>query len=196
MGSRVFKNMETCIWCPPRRIRIKASLVKWKSFSPYIGILYPAPEISNPNFNFKLCWHKILPLSPLGYFLLDPTWILLGIGDSRRFFWGIPLCFPLLGFTRLLLSWGTTSIIKRKIFPTLPSTQSPTTYMSDLMLDSMLAEKSYLNKLYELQSSLPFWIIQDSGKWTQRVKGMKAYFHVAAQRIWAVAWYFLSWGPF
>ena len=49
----------------------------------------------------------IFPLAPRNYFLLAPTWVFVGIGDPRRFFSGIPLCFPLLGFTMLLLSWGT-----------------------------------------------------------------------------------------
>ena len=40
------------------------------------------------------------------------------------------------------------------------------------------------------------WVIRYSGKLTPRVKLMKPYCHVAAQSIWAVAWYFIPWRPF
>ena len=90
----------------------KSEPCKEKPVSSYLGILYPAPKIWNPNLNFKLCWHKILPLAPRDYLLLSPTWIFLGIWDSRRFFSGVLLCFSLLGFTMLLLSWGTKRMVK------------------------------------------------------------------------------------
>ena len=90
----------------------KSEPCKGKSVSSDLGILYPAPEIKNPNLNFKLRWREILPLAPRNYFLLAPTRIFLGIGDSRILFWVIPLCFSPLGFTMLLLSWGTTWMVK------------------------------------------------------------------------------------
>ena len=40
----------------------KSEPCKGKYVSLDIGIMYPAPKISNPNFNFKLCWREILPL--------------------------------------------------------------------------------------------------------------------------------------
>ena len=85
-------------------------LANGKSISSDLGILYPAPEISNPNLNFKLHWREILLLAPQNYFLLAPTWISLGIEDSQRFFWSIPLFFSLLEFSRVILSWVTTCI--------------------------------------------------------------------------------------
>ena len=106
--TSLLKIIAMSVWCPLFRLRRKVSLAKGEPISSYIGILYPAPKISNLNFNFKLRWHKILPLAPRNYFLLAPTWIFLRIGDSWIFLWGIPLCFFQLGFTRLLLSWGTT----------------------------------------------------------------------------------------
>ena len=90
----------------------KSYLCKGKSVSSYPGILYPAPKISNQNLNFKLCWRKILPLAPRSYFLLAPTRIFLGIGDSWILFWGIPIFFSLLWFTVLLLFWETTWMVK------------------------------------------------------------------------------------
>ena len=89
----------------------KSDPFKGKYVSSDLRIIYPSPEIKNPNLNFKLCWIKILPLAPRNYFLLVPTWIFLGIGGSRRFFWGILLWFYLLGFIMLLLFWGTPCII-------------------------------------------------------------------------------------
>ena len=86
----------------------KSEPSKGKSISSDLGIIYPPQKNSNTNLNFKLCWRKILPLTPRNYFLLAPTRIFLGIGDSRGFFWGIPLFFSLLGFTMIILSWGTT----------------------------------------------------------------------------------------
>ena len=98
-----FLNVEMSVCCPLHRLRRKVSLAKGKSISSDIGILYPTPKISNPNLNFKLCWRKILLLEPRNYFLLTPTWILLGIGDSRRFLWGICLCFPHWGLLHFYL---------------------------------------------------------------------------------------------
>ena len=71
---------------------------------------------------------------------LTCDWIFLDISYWVFLFgfprWGL-LCFPFVGnyifprwgFTMILLSWGTASITKRKILPTFPSTQSPTTYI-------------------------------------------------------------------
>ena len=86
-------NIVMSVCCPFCPIRRKVSLAKGKSISSYLGILYPAPKISSPNLNFKLCWRKILPLAPRNFFLLALTWIFLGIRDSRRFLWGIPIFF-------------------------------------------------------------------------------------------------------
>ena len=77
-------NVATSVCCPLRRLRRKLSLAKGKSISSYLGILYPIPEIPNPNLNLKLCSREILPLAPWNFFLLAPTWILLGIGESRQ----------------------------------------------------------------------------------------------------------------
>ena len=87
------------------------SLAKRKYISSDLRILYPAPKISNPNLNSKLRWHKILPLEPRNYFPfgsnLDLPWDWI--------FPEIPLryssLFSQLGFTSLLLSWGTKYII-------------------------------------------------------------------------------------
>ena len=76
------------------------------------GILYPAPKIKNPNLNFKLRCREIIPLAHRNFSFLTPTLIILGIEDSRRFFLGIPLCFSSLGFTILLILWGTTWMVK------------------------------------------------------------------------------------
>ena len=109
-GKEGFYKVATSICCPIFWIRRKTSLAKGKSISSDLGILYPAPKISNPNLNFKFCLREILPLAPRNYFLLVPNCIFLGIRDSWKFFWGIPLCFSLLGFTRILLSWGNIFI--------------------------------------------------------------------------------------
>ena len=85
---------------------------KGKSVFSDIRMHYPTSKISNSNLNFKLLWRKILPLAPRNYFRLAPNRIFLEIGDFRIFFWGILLCFPLFGFTVILLSWGTTWIVK------------------------------------------------------------------------------------
>ena len=90
----------------------KSEPCKGTPVSSDLGKLYPAPKISNPNLNFKLRWRKILPLAPQNYFLLVPSRIFLGIVDSQRLFYGIPLCFYPLGFTMLILSWGTTRMVK------------------------------------------------------------------------------------
>ena len=108
-----FKNVAMSVCCKLFRLRRKVSLAKGKSIYSDLKIIFPAPKISNTNLNFKLWSRKILLLEPRNYFLLAPTWIFLGIRYSQIFFWGIPLCFLPLGFTRLLLSWGTTSRIIR-----------------------------------------------------------------------------------
>ena len=128
-GMVVLKNVATYVCCTLRLLRIKVSLEKGESISSDLGILYPMPKILNPNLNFKLRYREILLLAPRNHFILALTWIFLGIGYSQRFFWGILLCFPPLGFTRILLCWGTTSITKRTIFPLFPLNQSPTTYI-------------------------------------------------------------------
>ena len=94
VGRSAFKNSATSVLCPLSWPRRKANFAKGESISSDLEILYPAPKISNLNLNFKLRWRKILLLAPLNYFLLVPTWIFLGIGDSQRFLWGIPICFP------------------------------------------------------------------------------------------------------
>ena len=95
-------------WSPQK----KNERCKGKYISLDLGILYPAPEISNSNLNFKLCWREMLPLVSWNYFLLVPTRILLGIVYFQRFFWRIPLWFSLLGFNMLLIYWGTTWMVK------------------------------------------------------------------------------------
>ena len=58
-GTVGFKNVATPVCFPLWRLRIKVSLAKGKSIYSYVGILYPALKISNPNFNLKLRWHKL-----------------------------------------------------------------------------------------------------------------------------------------
>ena len=111
-GMEVFKNRNNVRLLYNFSAQKKSDPCKGKSVSSDLGIIYPTPKISNPDLNFKLRWRKILPLAPRNYFLLLPTWIFLVTGDSRRFFWGIPLCFSLMVFTMLLLSWGTTWMVK------------------------------------------------------------------------------------
>ena len=107
-----FKNLSNVCMISTSLAHKKSDPCKGTSVSSDLGILYPAPKIPNPNLNFKLRWRKILPLAPHNYFLLVPTWIFLGIVDAQRFFWGVPLCFYPLGFTMLILSWGTTWMVK------------------------------------------------------------------------------------
>ena len=76
-----FLNIATSVCCPLCRLRRKVILAKEEFISSDLGILYPAPKISKPNLSLKLHWRKILPLAPRNYFLLAPTWILLGVGD-------------------------------------------------------------------------------------------------------------------
>ena len=71
---------------------------KGKAVSSDLGILYPALEIyKTQNLIIKLRWRKILPQTPRNYFLLVPTRIFLGIGNSQR---------PLLGDYSLLFPVG------------------------------------------------------------------------------------------
>ena len=120
----------------------KSETCKRKSVSSDLVILYPAPKIWNPNLNFKLRWCKILPLAPRNYFLLAPIRIFLGIGDSRIFLSGITLCFSPLGFTMLLLSWGTN-------------------YMNDEMV-------KWLNKYFLVGVLLCFYFLGELHQWTTR----------------------------
>ena len=130
VGRRVFKNVATSVCCPLCRIRIKVGLAKGKSLSSDLGILYPLPEISNSNFNFKLCWREILLLAPQNYFLLASTGILLGIGYPQRFIWGISLCFTCWGLLDFYFLEKIHQFTKSTRLPMLPLTQSPTTYIS------------------------------------------------------------------
>ena len=142
MGRRNFKSIETSFCFPLRRLRRNVRRSKEKSVSSDLGILYPAPEIWNPNLNFKICWREILLLAPRNYFLCLQLRSSLGLVIPRDSFWGSLfafllwglLCFsfagelhewwngemvkwqktilPLWGFTILLLSWGTASTTK------------------------------------------------------------------------------------
>ena len=103
-----FKNLSNVCMISTLLAHKKSDLCKGTSVSSDLGILYPAPKIPNPNMNFKLRWRKILLLATQNCFLLEPTRIFLGIGDSQRLFLGIPLSFSPLRFTMLLLLWGTT----------------------------------------------------------------------------------------
>ena len=42
----------------------KSDMCKGKSIYSDIGIVYPAPEIKNPNLKFKLRWREISPMAP------------------------------------------------------------------------------------------------------------------------------------
>ena len=145
VGTEVFLIVATSVCCPLCRLSRKVSFAKRKYISPGPGILYPAPKISDPNLNFKLRWRKILSLAPWNYFPfgdnLDLPWYWIFPEIPLRYSY----LFSLLGFTRLLLSWGTTSITKRKTLSTFPLTQSPTTYITYLIIELRVGWKTQPN---------------------------------------------------
>ena len=110
VGRRVFKNVANSVYYLLRHTRRRVILVKRKSISSDIGILYPVPKISNPNFNFKLIWRKILPLAPRNYFPYGANLDLPCVWIFPDITLGYSYLFSPLGFTRILLSWGTTCI--------------------------------------------------------------------------------------
>ena len=79
------------------------------------------PDIHSPTGSWNV---QIIDILGVLLFWDSPNSIFLGIGDSRRLFSGIPLCFSPLGFTMHIISWGTTWMVKwwngervKQIFP-------------------------------------------------------------------------------
>ena len=95
LERRGFSNVATSVCCPLRQLRIKVRLENGGIHFFRSWNLLPCTQ------NFKLCWRKILLFAPQNFYLLEPTWVFLGIGDSRRFLLGIPLCFPRWGLLYL-----------------------------------------------------------------------------------------------
>ena len=117
----------------------------------FIQTLESLPHTRNfrPEFEFQtLLGAKISRLNLGIIFLLSPTGIFLRFGYSWRFFWGISLCFYSLGFTILLFSWVNTPITKRKRFPMIPLNQSPTIYITYLILEIRVGWKILPNLIF------------------------------------------------
>ena len=79
--------------------------------------------------------------------------------------------------TRLCVGWKTLPNLKFK-----------------LKFQTQISNSNLNSK--KLKSSLSSRVIQDSGKFTPRVKETETYCHVDAHNIWEVTWYFLPWRPF
>ena len=119
----------------------KSEPCKRKSVSSDLGILYSVPEISYPNFNFKLCWREILLLALRITYFWRQLGFSLGLEIPGNFLGDPPLTFPVGVYYDYTLLENYTNHQKDKIAYVPLDPVSDYVYIADLILDYVLAEK-------------------------------------------------------
>ena len=95
----------------------------WRQLGSLLEFIAGTSELIPFGSNSDLSWDwGFLEIPYRGFLFASPVGVYYAYPFVGNY------TFPRWGFTKLLLSWGTTSITKSTRFPTFPSTQFPTMY--------------------------------------------------------------------